>query len=132
MVSESSDNKIVQPLSIAKQIEGLEWVRKQVEAIQSPQLKGLCWFLKFWLIEVGGCFEYVSYRELSIPISLFLYENAIDFSAFANSKGNIWWNISPYDKTNRLAFIDWMLSELAKQLPTIELETYEPKYKIKK
>ena len=129
MVNESSDNKIVQPLSIAKQIECLEWMRGQVEAVGND---GLCTFLHRWLLGNIDDLLIVENRAFHKFIPLFMWINALKFNAFELPTFAYWWKIEPYDKTNRLAFIDWILSELEKQLPTSDLETYKPKYKIKK
>ena len=52
-----------------------------------------------------------------------MYEYIIPLITYGNAKrfnanlidGDWWWKISPYDYENRIAFVDWIISELEKQ-----------------
>ena len=63
-------------------------------------------------------FKYYNMEIPSIPtikeyIPLFTYENACKYSENTIT-GDYWWPRNDY--INRLAFLDWMISELEKQL----------------
>ena len=49
-------------------------------------------------------------------IPLFTFENAKNHSygIVTDDKDYFWWEIFPYDSTNRLKFLDWMEEELLK------------------
>lgn len=49
-------------------------------------------------------------------IPLFTFENAKNHSygIVTDDKDYFWWDIDPYDSTNRLKFLDWMEEELLK------------------
>ena len=103
------DNKIVLP--VEKQIEILQEVKRRLE-LKRLLLSGLC-----SVIVSECCLKFqcsIKQEDIVNLFPLFTRKNAFPFRA--KMEGSYWWEWGlNYDYENRLAFLNWMLSELEKQ-----------------
>ena len=99
------DKKIVLPVEI--QIEILQEVKRKLE-LERIFVSGLC------SVIVSECCLKLKQEDIVNLFPLFTRKNAFPFRA--KMEGSYWWEFgSNYDYENRLAFVNWMLSELEKQ-----------------
>ena len=98
----------VKTLTTEEQIQVLKEARKRL--LNKKDNFCLCYRIKQALIKIYG--EITLLNQIPDYIPLFRIDYAIEH---ANATcGLFWWPKS--NKTDRLAFLDWMISELEKQL----------------
>lgn len=95
-------------LTTEEQIRVLKEARKRV--LNKKENLCLCYRIKQALIKIYG--ETIFLNEIQNYIPLFRIDYAIEHAKA--TYGLFWWPKS--NKKNRLAFLDWMISELEKQL----------------
>ena len=98
----------VKTLTTEEQIQVLKEVRKRL--LNRIFDLGLCDMFRSKLFEIYGITT--SFHEIPNYIPLFRMDYAIKHAKA--TYGLFWWPQS--NKTDRLAFLDWMISELEKQL----------------
>ena len=96
-----------------EQIEVLRTVKEKLLAGNFERDEGLCTLIlrsSKYNRNMGVLSLYQSYP-------LFTSENAIKHANAdcVSTSLTFWWEINPYDVTNRIVFIDWIISELEKQ-----------------
>lgn len=97
-------------LTTEEQIQVIKEARKRV--LNKKNNFCLCYMLKQALIKIYG--KITLLNEIQNYIPLFTKENAIKFAQAKPDYSGFWWK--RYNYKDRLAFLDWMISELEKQL----------------
>ena len=98
----------VKTLTTEEQIQVIKEARKRV--LNKKNNFCLCYRIKLALVKIYG--EITLLNEIQDYIPLFRIDYAIKHAKA--TYGLFWWPIG--NKTDRLAFLDWMISELEKQL----------------
>lgn len=87
-----------------------------IKATKKGEYNGLCFHLEKAINEIIGEQDHRNYHYIKTFIPLFTKENANKHSngIVTDDKDYFWWEIFPYDSTNRLKFLDWMEEDLLK------------------
>lgn len=98
-------------ISVTEQLAIIRLAKKNIK----KSMSGLCYVFSA-IIKRRLTHDEVAYRDIEKYIPLFTFENANKHSngIVTDDKDYFWWEIFPYDSTNRLKFLDWMEEDLLK------------------
>jgi len=110
----------VSTFSLSMQLDAVKDIRDEFVMNKEKHLT------ETYKIGLCGCFySYMDrkydyyFRVFDKLFPLFNYQNALKFIP-KELESAFWWNNDPYDFDNRLAFLDWMVEELKKQVENTE------------